>query len=90
MASKHQSQADHFLFTRHTSSSFFALLVYVDDIVIASNNSTAIDRLTTHLNTIFKLKDLKNLKYFMGIEVAAPNGVSHYVNANTHWTSFKL
>ena len=35
-----QSPNDHSLFIRRTSTTFLALLVYVDDIIIASNNTT--------------------------------------------------
>ena len=33
-----QSKADYSLFTKHLGASFMALLVYVDDILIASND----------------------------------------------------
>jgi hypothetical protein len=47
-----------------------ALLVYVDDIVLASNDTHAIAKFTTLLNSKFKLKDLGPLKFFLGLEVA--------------------
>ncbi|KAF5468282.1 hypothetical protein F2P56_012446 [Juglans regia] len=65
-----QSAADHSLFTKVTGSSFIALLVYVDDILIASNDMNAFQELTLFLNSKFKLKDLGPLKYFLGIEIA--------------------
>jgi len=37
-----QSKSDYSLFTRSQGSSFIALLVYVDDIIIASNDSAAV------------------------------------------------
>jgi hypothetical protein len=40
------------------SKAFLALLVYVDDIVIASNDSVVIKQFITSLNKQFKLKDL--------------------------------
>lgn len=49
---------------------FIALLVYVDDIVIASNSNDAISKLTEYLNNQFKLKDLRKLKFFLGLEMA--------------------
>lgn len=61
----HQSKSDYSLFTRTQGSSFIALLVYVDDIVIASNDSAAITQLTSYLNDQFHLKDLGSLKYFL-------------------------
>jgi hypothetical protein len=49
---------------------FVALLVYVDDIIIASNDASAVSQLTTFLSTNFKLKDLGPLKFFLGLEIA--------------------
>ena len=40
-----QSKADYSLFIKKTSASFIALLVYVDDILIASDNKQAVDEL---------------------------------------------
>jgi len=67
-----QSKADYSLFTRAQASSFIAfnLLVYVDDIVIASDNVAAISDLTQFLHSVFNLKDLGPLKFFLGIKVA--------------------
>lgn len=65
-----QSKADYSLFTRLHGASFIALLVYVDDIVIASNDSKAVAVLSAFLNTKFKLKDLGPLKFFLGLEIA--------------------
>ncbi|XP_075633641.1 uncharacterized protein LOC142606128 [Castanea sativa] len=54
-----------------------ALLVYVDDILIASNDVQAVEDLKSFLNHEFKLKDLGNLKYFLGLEVArSEKGIS--------------
>lgn len=47
-----------------------ALLIYVDDIVITGPSITAINTLKEFLHTQFKLKDLGNLKYFLGLEIA--------------------
>lgn len=55
---------------RSKGSSFITLLVYVDDILIASNDPKAITQLKDSLHAQFKLKDLVNLKYFLGLEVA--------------------
>ena len=65
-----QSRADYSLFTKRFNNSFMALLVYVDDILIASNDIQAIDKLKVSLDQEFKLKDLGVLKYFLGLEVA--------------------
>ena len=45
------------------------LLVYVDDIVFASNNAQASKIFKTYLHVCFSIKDLGPLKYFLGIKV---------------------
>jgi hypothetical protein len=65
-----QLKAEYSLFTRTQASSFIALLVYVNDIVIASDNVAAVSELTQFLDSVFSLKDLSPLKFFLGIEVA--------------------
>jgi hypothetical protein len=59
-----QSKADYSLFTRTQASSFIALLVYVDDIVIASDNVAAVSELTQFLNSVFSLKDPWSIEIF--------------------------
>ena len=72
-----QSHLDYSLFTRTQRTSFIALLVYVDDILIASNDPQSVIALKESLYTEFKLKDLGNLKYFLGLEVArSSKGIS--------------
>ena len=72
-----QSKADHSLFVKKTSTSFIALLEYVDDILIAIDNKQVVDELKVLLDQQFKLKDLGDLKLFLGLEVArTTNGIS--------------
>lgn len=51
-----------------TNSYFIVLLVYMDNIVIAGNDASAIEDLKVFLDTCFMLNDLGNLKYFLGLE----------------------
>jgi len=54
-----------------------ALLVYVDDIILASNDANAISDFTLFLNSKFRLKDLGSVKFFLGLEVArSKQGIS--------------
>jgi histone deacetylase 1/2 len=45
------------------------VLVYVDDIIVASSSQKATDALLQDLQNDFALKDLGDLHYFLGIEV---------------------
>lgn len=65
-----QSQADYTLFTRGSHNTFVALLVYVDDIILAGPNLHLLHQLQDTLQHRFKLKTLGPLKYFLGFEIA--------------------
>ena len=65
-----QSEADHSIFYRHSSTSCIYVVIYVDDIVITGNDHLEISQVKQHLFKHFKIKDLGKLKYFLGIEVA--------------------
>jgi hypothetical protein len=53
-----QSKSNYSLFTRLQGTSYISLLVYVDDIIISSNDVDTIVQLSSYLNTQFCLKDL--------------------------------
>ena len=65
-----QFKSDYSVFTRIKGSSIIMILVYVDDILIASNNVDAMNSFKQFLDSKFKLKDLGTLKYFLGLKVA--------------------
>jgi transposase InsO family protein len=66
-----QSQGDHTLFVKHSSSGGVCiLLVYVDDIIVTGDDFAGIANLKQQLVKEFEIKDLGKLKYFLGIEVA--------------------
>ncbi|GKB95546.1 ribonuclease H-like domain-containing protein, partial [Tanacetum coccineum] len=64
-----QSKNDYSLFIKDKNGVFIAILVYVDDIVVTGNNNSEIDKFKHFLSTKFMIKDLGQLKYFLGIEV---------------------
>lgn len=64
-----QSPSDHSRFIKSGNGLFIALLVYVDNVIIANNNQEAIHTLKSELNSCFKLKDLGDVKYFLGLEI---------------------
>ncbi|PRQ43270.1 putative RNA-directed DNA polymerase [Rosa chinensis] len=65
-----QSNSDHTLFLKHQQGKVTALIIYVDDMVITGNDTVEMDRLQRQLASEFEMKDLGELKYFLGIEVA--------------------
>ncbi|KAI4332015.1 hypothetical protein L6164_016958 [Bauhinia variegata] len=67
-----QSKADYSLFTMKSSSSFVALLIYVDDILIASSSAYMLQDIKNMLQNNFKLQDLGGVKYFIGLDLAFP------------------
>lgn len=72
-----QSVSDTTLFVKETPTGFLALLIYVDDIVIASNNPDDLAHLKVVLSKAFKIKDLGPLHFFLGFEIArSSKGIS--------------
>ena len=57
-----QSQEDHSLFVHSNGSSFIALLVYVDDMIITGNDPNCVATLKSLLDQKFGIKDLGSLK----------------------------
>lgn len=72
-----QAPSDHSLFIKENDSSFTILLVYVDDIILAGNSLSEFDHIKSILHNSFKIKNLGQLKYFLGLEVAhSSQGIS--------------
>jgi Reverse transcriptase (RNA-dependent DNA polymerase) len=65
-----QSNADHTMFIKRKGKKICILIVYVDDIVLTSNDPVEMKRLKVSLAKEFEMKDLGELHYFLGIEVA--------------------
>ena len=66
----HQSRVDYSLFTKIFSIYFTAMLIYVDEMIIIGNDENVIAALKESLHSKFLIKDLSQLRYFLGIEVA--------------------
>nr|GFA73257.1 putative ribonuclease H-like domain-containing protein [Tanacetum cinerariifolium]GFA91440.1 putative ribonuclease H-like domain-containing protein [Tanacetum cinerariifolium] len=71
-----QSNSYHTLFLRHRGDRVTCLIIYVDDMIITGNDESKIKKLKEGLCAEFKMKDLGNLSYFLGIEVMiSPQGI---------------
>ena len=46
------------------------LLVYIDDTILIGNNVEEVQKLKEYLGKEFEIKDLRSLKYLLGLEVA--------------------
>lgn len=63
------SKADTSLFYYCKGDVKIFILVYVDDIIVASSSPAATQALLADLQKEFALKDLGDIQYFLGIEV---------------------
>ena len=74
----HQARGDHALFIKHdVTETVPILLVYVDDILITGGDVEEVHQLTEALSRQFEMKELGELKYFLGIEVTySKEGIS--------------
>jgi hypothetical protein len=57
------------MFILSDGTNIFYLLVYVDDILLTGSNSAMLHHLIQLLSSEFKLRDLGDVHYFLGIEV---------------------
>src|ERR1044072_6967082 len=62
-------KCDPSLLTMHKDGHHIFLLIYVDDIIITGDSLSQIQQLIAQLNSVFALKDLGSLDYFLGIQV---------------------
>lgn len=64
------SNLDHTLLLKHQIGKIIVLIIYVDDMIITSNDLEKIARIQNELAIDFKMKNLSKIKYFLGIEVS--------------------
>jgi hypothetical protein len=83
------SKADSSLFTYKAKGIIIFVLIYVDDIIITSSNTTAISQLISALHSSFALKDLGPLHYFLGVEATWYEDGLH-LSQQSYITSWEL
>jgi Reverse transcriptase (RNA-dependent DNA polymerase) len=65
-----QTNADHTMFFKRHVAYITVLAVYMDDMIILGNDEGEIALLKKKLGKKFEVKDLGQLRYFLGIEIA--------------------
>ena len=78
------SKTDNSLFTRSDSKGQVFIIIYVDDLVIGGEHLADIEHIKKLLSSRFEMTDMKELHYFLGIEVIrTPDGImlsqKHYI-----------
>lgn len=64
-----RSQFDSCLYVRKMRETVIYLILYVDDIIIASNSLDELIRIKRSLTQEFEMEDMQELKYFLGLKV---------------------
>ncbi|XP_038885889.1 uncharacterized mitochondrial protein AtMg00810-like [Benincasa hispida] len=65
------------MFIFHNSHTLITFFIYVDDIIVTGNSSAIIQHFIICLNIHFALKDLGDLSFFFGIQVARSSNHLH-------------
>ena len=70
------SNADFSLYVKRIDRGIVLVVIYVDDLIVTGDNDVDIDDVKLLLKQKFKMKDLGELHYFLGIEVIrSPSGI---------------
>lgn len=63
------SHSDPSLFVKHVDSEIVILLLYVDDIILIGSNEQLVQTLVDDLSSVFEMKDMGKLTYFLGLQI---------------------
>ncbi|XP_068503673.1 uncharacterized mitochondrial protein AtMg00810-like [Phaseolus vulgaris] len=69
--------ADHSLFLKYNNDKLTVILVYVDDLILTSDDREEINTITASLHHHFKIKNLGHLTYFLGLEITRNSSGLH-------------
>ena len=69
-------KADHSLFVKKIDTDYVVIVIYVDDLILTGSDEHGIADIKAKLKNEFDMKDLGDLKFFLGIEVmTTPTGI---------------
>ncbi len=63
------SDADHSLYVRKSDEGIVVITIYVDDLIVGGDNEKEVEHVKSLLKQKFDMKDLGELKFFIGIKV---------------------
>jgi transposase InsO family protein len=75
-----QSEVDKCLYSLKDGSNVCYMIVHVDDILVASNNERLIEKFKHHIGRLFEVKDMGNVKHFLGIDVKRDDNGNFHIN----------
>ena len=73
------NRLDHCVYIMKSGSSFTILSLYVDDILLASNDLNMIQSIKSWLNSKFEMKDMGEASYVLGIKIMRNRKRKNYV-----------
>ena len=65
----YMADADHSLYVRTNEHGIVFICIYVDDLIIGGDHEAEIAHVKTLMKQEFDMKDLGELRYFLGIEI---------------------
>ncbi|XP_021819565.1 uncharacterized protein LOC110761405 [Prunus avium] len=78
------SQSDPSLFIKNTGSDIIVLLLYVDDIILTGSNTSLVQETIGNLASVFELKDMGLLTYFLGLQISYASTGTIFVNQHKY------
>ena len=63
------ADADHSLYVRKNDSGIVIICIYVDDLIVGGDHVADVEHVKSLLKKEFDMKDLGELRYFLGIEI---------------------
>ena len=78
------SMNDPCIYTLNSGGEVFILAVYVDDIILAGRSSESIQQFIREIATKFDVKDMGNLRHFLGVKVRNVEGSGIWIGQHTY------
>ncbi|VVA32593.1 Hypothetical predicted protein, partial [Prunus dulcis] len=80
------SHSDPSLFVKYSDSAIVVLLLYVDDIILTGSNPQVIQEVIIELGSVFELKDMGILTYFLGLQISCKSNGDIFVSQQKYAT----